>query len=92
MRDLALHRIALATAFLLASLSLVAWRQGRALGVLDELDRVQSEAGLARSEVAELRREIRVLQSRARVVADAGERLGLHSPEGQVRVLHLETH
>lgn len=91
MSDVTLHRMALAIALVLASLSVVAWRQGRALGVLSELDRVQSEIGAARSEAGELQREIRVLQSRARIVADAAERLGLHQPEGQVRVLRVET-
>lgn len=90
MSDGTLHRMALAIALVLASLSVVAWRQGRALGLLSELDRVQSDIGAARSEAGELEREIRVLQSRARIVADAGDRLGLHQPEGQVRVLRVE--
>lgn len=90
MSDVTLHRMALAIALVLASLSVVAWRQGRALGVLSELDRVQSQIGAARSEAGELEREIRVLQSRARIVADAADRLGLHQPEGQVRVLRVE--
>jgi cell division protein FtsL len=88
--DLTLQRMALAMALVLTSLSVVAWRQGRALGVLSELDQVQSEIGLARSEAGELEREIRVLRSRGRIVADAGARLGLHQPEGQVRVLRVE--
>lgn len=91
MSDFTLQRVALVVAFLLTSLSVVAWRQGRALGVLSELDEVQSEIGLARSEASELERETRVLQSRARIVADAAERLGLLRPEGQVRVLRVET-
>ena len=91
MSEVTLQRAALVMAFLLMSLSIVAWRQGRALGVLSELDQVQSEIGLARSEVAELERETRVLRSRSRIVADAADRLGLHQPEGQVRVLRLET-
>lgn len=91
MSELTFQRAALVMALLLMSLSLVAWRQGRALGVLSELDQVQSEIGLARSELAELERETRVLRSRSRIVADAGERLGLYQPEGQVRVLRLET-
>ena len=91
MNDLTLHRAALVMAFVLMSLSVVAWRQGRALGVLSELDEVQSEIGLARSEVTELERETRVLRSRSRIVADAADRLGLHRPEGQVRVLRVET-
>jgi cell division protein FtsL len=89
--DLTLQRVALVMALLLTSLSVVAWRQGRALGVLSELDEVQSEIGMARSEVSELERETRVLRSRSRIVADAGDRLGLHEPEGQVRVLWVET-
>ncbi len=91
MSDLTFQRAALIMAFLLTSLSVVAWRQGRALGVLSELEEVQSEIGLARSEVAELERETRVLRSRGRIVADAAATLGLLRPEGQVRVLRVET-
>ena len=83
MSDGTLHRMALAIALVLASLSVVAWRPGRALGP-------QSDIRAARSEAGELEREIRVLQSRARIVAVAGDRLGLHQPEGQVRVLRVE--
>lgn len=91
MRGMALQRAVLAVAGLLTALSVVAWRQGRALGVLSELDAVQSEIATARSQESELEREIRVLRSRSRIVTDAGRRLGLRAPEGQVQVLHLES-
>jgi len=90
MKDVTLHRTALAIAVLLASLSLVAWRQGRALGVLTELDAVRTEVGIAGSRVSELNREIRVLRSRSWIVENAARRLDLHKPDDQVRVLHLE--
>ncbi len=90
MKEVTLHRTALAIAVLLASLSLVAWRQGRALGVLAELDAVRTDMGIAGSRVSELNREIRVLRSRAWIVENAGIRLNLFKPDDQVRVLHLE--
>ncbi|HSM06208.1 MAG TPA: hypothetical protein VK858_16430 [Longimicrobiales bacterium] len=89
MNEATLQRMILAIAVLLASLSLVAWRQGRALGVLSELDTVRSEVGIARSHVGELNREIRGLQSRARIVDVAKDRLGLRPPDDQVRVLRM---
>lgn len=73
--------VALATAALLASLSLVAWRQARALEVLEVLDRHQRELALGRAEVADLKSRIRVLESRGRVVPEARERLELRTPD-----------
>ena len=69
--------IALATAVLLAALSLVTWRQSRTRESLAELDRLQRAASLVEAERAELQRHIQVLESRNRVVRDARERLGL---------------
>lgn len=72
--------VALAFAGLLASLSLVTWRQSRALEALAELDRLQRERSLAESDLTELNRHIQFLESRGRVVPEARERLGMHSP------------
>lgn len=74
-------RVALAVAFLLASLSLVAWRQGRALETLARLDELRREVEVARAERTELLRHARYLESRARVVPAARERLGMHLPD-----------
>ena len=77
-------RAALAMAALLASLSLVAWRQGRAYEVRQALDDFQSELALSRSTQFELRGEIASLQSRDRIVEVAAERLGLYPANNQV--------
>lgn len=73
-------RLALAFALLLASLTLVVWRQGRALEDLRVLDRTRSQRALAESERAALLSRIQHLESRARIVAVAGERLGMRIP------------
>lgn len=83
------HRAALAMAALLASLSVVAWRQGRAFEVQRELEALRGEVSMARSEQVQLNRDIRVLSSRERVV-QAARRLGLRPPAGQVRVIQVE--
>ena len=73
-------RLALAFALLLASLTLVVWRQGRALEDLRTLDRTRAQRALAESERAALLGRIQHLESRARVVAVATERLGMRIP------------
>ncbi len=80
-------RAALSVAALLASLSFVAWRQGRALQELTELERIRNEISLARAEQAALVRRIQYLESRGRVVPEAAERLGLHNPVASEQVL-----
>jgi cell division protein FtsL len=73
-------RVALAFAALLASLTLVVWRQGRALDALRALDRTRSERAVAESERAELVGRIQYLESRARIVTEAARRLGMRVP------------
>ena len=80
-------RIALSCAALLASLSMVVYRQGRALEVLRELDAARREHVLLESRRATLTREIELLESRSRIVAVAGSRLGLHVPSGEEIVI-----
>ncbi|MEX2529489.1 MAG: hypothetical protein WD960_01845 [Gemmatimonadota bacterium] len=75
--------IALATALLLAALSLVTWRQSRTRESLAELDRLQRSISLVEAERAELQRHIQVLESRNRVVRDARERLGLEAAHAE---------
>lgn len=73
--------VALGVALLLSALSLVAWRQGRALESLAVLDALRRERSLEEAEREELLRRIRILESRGRVVREAQERLGLHMPD-----------
>lgn len=80
--------VALAVALLLASLSLVTWRQSRALEALATLDGIRRERSLAEAEVTELTRRIQHLESRTRVVSEARERLGMHVP-GDDEIVHL---
>jgi cell division protein FtsL len=83
--------VALASAALLAALSLVAWRQTRAVEALAELDRVRRETSLVMAERSELVRRVQVLESRGRVVPEARARLGMHTPDAsQVVILFGE--
>ena len=81
--------IALAVAALLASLSLVVWRQARALEVLASLSAVQEARALAEADRVELERRIQQLESRAHVVPQAIEQLGMHRPLAS-EIHHLE--
>jgi hypothetical protein len=72
---------ALAVAGLLASLTLVAWRQARALESLGALEAVRSDVSLAQAESEELSRRIQRLESRAYVVEAAESRLEMRTPE-----------
>lgn len=73
-------RLALAFAALLGSLTLVIWRQSRALETLRALDELRSARVIAEAERSELTRRIQRLESRAYVVAAARDRLGMHVP------------
>jgi cell division protein FtsL len=73
-------RMGVAFALLYASLALVVWRQSRALDELRGLDAARSERAVLQAERSDLQREIQRLESRAHVVAVAGERLGLRTP------------
>jgi len=72
--------VALATAAFLASLSLVAWRQGRALELLEDQDRTRREWDLGVAERDELQRRVRSFESRGYVVPEAERRLGMRMP------------
>ena len=71
-------RAGLAVLALLVSLPVVTWRQSRAFEALAELDDLRRQVSVAEAEVVELERSIQVLESRARVVPAARERLGMH--------------
>lgn len=77
-----LLRLALAFAGLLASLSLVVWRQSRALEMLRSLDQVRQERAVLETERSLLVGRIQRLESRGQVVQAAGARLGLRVPVG----------
>lgn len=73
-------RMGMALALLFASLSLVVWRQSRALEELRALDGARSTRAVLQAERSALQREIQQLESRSRIVAVSGERLGLRVP------------
>ncbi len=71
--------VALAVAALLASLSLVSWRQRQALDTMEYLDEVRQECALETANREELESRIRHLESRGRVVSEAEVRLGMRT-------------
>lgn len=92
MRMVSVLRGALLFAVLLAALTLVIWRQGRARAVLTKLDRIRMERAVAEAERAALERGIAELESRGRVVAAARRRLDMHVPTGaEIVILPIDT-
>ena len=69
--------VALAVSVLLASLSLVAWRQARAIETLEQVDSLRRELTLSEAELADLEQRVTLLESRGRVVPEAGEGWGM---------------
>ena len=80
-------RLALAFAALLGSLTMVIYRQSRALEVLRAADEMRGARVIAEAERSELARRIQTLQSRARVVTEARTRLGMHVPSADEIVI-----
>lgn len=80
MRGQGTIRVALAFAALLASLTLVVWRQSRSLELLRALDDVRSERAIAEGERASLSAQVQVLEGRARIRRVAETRLGMGVP------------
>lgn len=74
-------RVGVAAVLLLGSLAVVAYRQGRALDALAELDRVRTDRSVALAERADLERRVQQLESRSHVVPEARARLGMRTPE-----------
>jgi cell division protein FtsL len=83
-------RMGIACALLFASLSLVVWRQSRALDEVRALDEARSRRVVLEAERTQLQREIQRLESRSRIVSVAGSRLGLRVPSGQEIVILQE--
>ena len=78
----------LTAALLLAGLSLVTWRQSRALESLAELDHLRREISLLTSERHELENRIQILESRGRVVPAARDHLDMRTPNaGEIILL-----
>lgn len=73
-------RLGVAFALLFSSLSLVVWRQSRALEELRSLEEARAERALLQAERSSLQREIQHLESRPRVLEVAAERLGMRLP------------
>ena len=73
-------RLALVFTTLLASMCLVVWRQSRTLELLSALDKARTARAIGEAERSELNRKIEYLESRSRIVTEAG-RLGMHVPD-----------
>lgn len=80
-------RTVLLLAGLLASLTLVVWRQSTALEMLRGLDAVRQERLVEEARRAALSRRVEELESRARVSVAARERLGMRVPTGAELVI-----
>jgi len=74
-------RIAFALAVFLGSLTLVAFRQGQALTVMEEIEDLRAEISLANAEKDEVRQRIQRLQGRGWITEQASERLGMSVPD-----------
>ena len=65
---------------LLASLSLVTWRQTRGLAVERSVRDLETAQAMKEAERVELTRRIEQLRSRSRILQVARDRLGMHLP------------
>lgn len=83
MRGQGTIRLVFAFAALLASLTLVVWRQSRSLELLRSLDEVRSERALQEADRAALTARIQVLEGRARIRRVAEAELGLRVPTAE---------
>lgn len=82
--------IALAIVLLLASLSLVTWRQTRARALYQTLDSLRGTQEVLRAEIRALETEIVHLESRGRIEEAAEARLDLHRSTTEERIELLE--
>jgi cell division protein FtsL len=73
--------------FLLGSLTLVVWRQSRALEMQRSLELVRQERMVEESRRTALLRRVEQLESRTRVSQAAGSRLGMRLPSGEELVI-----
>lgn len=83
--------MALLFAAFLASLSLVVWRQSRALEVLRSIDATRRERAVVEARRTGLVRRLDGLESRARIARVAEERFGMRVPHGdEIMLLPLD--
>lgn len=82
-----LLRLTFGVAVFLGCLALVPWRQSRALEVQTHLAHLRNQVAVAIAERADLERHIQFLESRARVVPAARQRLGMHTPVGNELII-----
>ncbi|HEX2092465.1 MAG TPA: hypothetical protein VHG28_08685 [Longimicrobiaceae bacterium] len=80
-------RLAAPLLLLLGSLSLVVWRQAQGVTLHREIRDLEGERAITEAERLELATRIQALQSRARVVRVARERLGMRLPADSEVVL-----
>lgn len=80
-------RMALLFVVLLASLTLVVWRQSRALEGLRRLEAVRAERVVEEARRAALVRRVEEMESRSRVSSAARQRLGMRLPTGEEIVI-----
>lgn len=73
-------RAIFALAILLASLTVVAWRQSTTRETMEQLDTVERELALVADEREELARELTGLEGRPWIGAEAARRLGMRPP------------
>jgi cell division protein FtsL len=84
-------RLALCFALLVGALTMVIWRQSQAFETLRALDKLRDNRALAEAERSELSRKIEHLESRAVVVASAGQMLGMRVPSAtEIVILPLQ--
>jgi cell division protein FtsL len=82
-----LIRMGLLFVLLLGSLTLVVWRQSRALEMQRALETVRRERAVEESRRTALLRRVEQLESRTRVSEAAGSRLGMRLPAGNELVI-----
>lgn len=80
-------RAIFALTMLLASLTVVAWRQSTTRETMAELDAIERELALATDEREELARELAGLESRLWIGTEAAIRLGMRPPSEQEVVI-----
>jgi cell division protein FtsL len=86
-RSLPLIRGGLLFMLLLGSLTLVVWRQSRALEMQRALEAVRRERVVEESRRSALLRRVEQLESRTRVSAAASSRFGMRLPSGEEIVI-----
>jgi cell division protein FtsL len=82
-----LIRVGLLFVLLLGSLTLVVWRQSRALEMQRALESVRHERVVEESRRSALLRQVEQLESRGRITSAAASRFGMRLPSGSEIVI-----